>query len=250
MRRLPIERSDFNYSRRLARRTNINNITTTTTTSTSIQAYPHSTRCLCTTSELAGPGPPKHPIEVLPLPEGVSGDEFQLLEVLDTAPRDVDGFNTVIAVHGPASAMTNQSEVMYGANGGCFAVIEAGGTQHKVCADNAFYLNRIPGEVNTEVVFDKVLLLGSVRWTMFGRPYIPFAKVTATIEEQTLSGKVMVTKFKKRKGYTRRQGHRQRVTRVRINQVQFVMPKKDVIIPHQIELDPLRPNLPSNPTYT
>lgn len=218
------------------------------------QPYSDSTqqidRFFSTEADPPGPGPPKQPIEVLPLPEGISGDEFQFLEVLDSAPENVEGLNTVIAIHGPPELMTNQKEPLYGANGGCFAVIEAGGTQHKVSADNAVYINRIAGEVNTQVTFDKVLLLGSVAWTVFGRPYIPFARVIATIEEQTLSGKVMVTKFKRRKGYTRRQGHRQKVTRLRINHVQFDMPGKKDIIPHEIKLDPLRPNLPNNPTYT
>lgn len=190
----------------------------------------------------------KKSLEIYPLPDGVSGDRFQLLDIGGTEVGD-DGQVTVLAVHGPPELWSRHEEPLYGANGGIFAVIEAGGTQHKVCADNALYLNRIQGEVNTQVVFDKVLLLGTVGWTAFGRPYIGGARVLATIEEQTLSGKVMVTKFKKRKGYMRRKGHRQNVTRVRINEVQFQFPSKELITPHEIELDPLRPPMPNSPRW-
>lgn len=192
--------------------------------------------------------PEKSPIEILPLPEGLSGEEFGLYEVLGTEGTGAEGkgFASVLAVHGPPELWTYQKEPLHGASGGSYAVIEAGGTQHKVSADNSLYLNRINGEVNTQVVFDKVLLVGSVAWSIFGRPYIPTAKVIATIEEQTLSGKVIVAKFKKRKGYTRRQGHRQHVTRVRINEVVVDMPTIQNLKPLEMPLDPLRPPLPNH----
>ncbi len=190
------------------------------------------------------PKPGQRPLEILPLPEGLSGDKFELYELLGTEGTDGGkGLTSVFAVHGPPETWSYQEDPLHGANGGCYAVMEAGGRQHKVVADNALYLNRIDGDVNEQVVFDKVLLVGSIAWSVFGRPYIPTAKVLATIEEQTLSGKVIVAKFKKRKGYRRRQGHRQNVTRVRINEVVFDMPTVDGMKPLEIALDPFRPPL-------
>lgn len=195
--------------------------------------------------------PKNEPLEILPLPEGISNDRMQMYEIIGTegTAGDGRGFTSVFAVHGPPELWSNQKEVLHGANGGCFAIFEAGGTQHKVTADNALYLNRIDGEVNEQVVFDKVLLLGSIQWTVFGRPYIPGATVVATIEEQTRSGKVHILKFKKRKGYRRLKGHRQSVTRIRINEVVYPLPTKEILKPFEIELDPKRPPLSNSPRF-
>lgn len=173
---------------------------------------------------------------------------FELLGTEGTG-KDEDGYTSVLTVHGPPEGWQREGEPLYGANGGCFAVIEAGGKQLKVVADNSFYINRIPGEVNESVVFDKVLMVGTVAWSVFGRPYIPTATVLGTIEEQTLSGKVMVAKFKKRKGYRRRQGHRQNVSLIRVNEVKFDLPDASGLSPFEIELDPMRPPASNSPTF-
>lgn len=186
-------------------------------------------------------------IERLPLPPGVSGDKFGLYELHGTAKdwKDVSGDNAVVAVHGPeelwAPAPGNP-----GASGGIFAVIAAGGTQHKVTGDDVLYINRIGGDINEQVAFDEVLLVGAYDWTVFGRPLIRTASVLATIEEQSLTGKVMVTKFKKRKRYTRRKGHRQPVTRLRIEEIRFEFPKAEEITRYEVPYDPRRPPLPNH----
>lgn len=190
-------------------------------------------------------------LEVLPLPEGISNDRFQMYEIQGTAGTDNgEGLNTILAVHGPPELlMRGDDRPLEGAGGGCFAIIEAGGTQYKVMHDDAFYMNRTAGEVNEPITFDKILLIGSLQWTMIGRPYIPDARVIGTVEEQTLSGKLYVVKFKKRKGYRRKQGHRQKVTRVRVNEVQYVMPPASLLEPYEVEFDPKRPPLPNNPRF-
>jgi large subunit ribosomal protein L21 len=68
-------------------------------------------------------------------------------------------------------------------------------------------------------VFDKVLLVGTNEYTSIGRPYVGSCKVLATIEENTLSDKVIVFKKKRRKGYQNNAGHRQELTQVRILKV-------------------------------
>lgn len=186
-------------------------------------------------------------IERLPLPPGVSGDKFGLYEVHGTAKdwREVSGDNAVVAVHGPEELWV-PAPGNPGASGGMFAVIAAGGTQHKVSGDDVLYINRIKGDINEQVIFDEVLLVGAYDWSLFGRPLIRTASVLATIEEQSLTSKVMVTKFKKRKGYTRRKGHRQPVTRLRIEEIRFEFPTAEEITPYEVRYDPRRPPLPSH----
>lgn len=187
-------------------------------------------------------GEAEEEIERLPLPPGVSGDKFGLYELEGTSKDwgEVSGENAVVGVHGPEELWT-PAPGNPGASGGIFAVIAAGGTQNKVCRDDVLYLNRIEGDVNEEMTFNDVLLVGAYDWSVFGRPLIRGASVTGTIEEQTLSGKVLVTKFKKRKGYLRRKGHRQPITRVRINEVRFEFPGEEEIRPYEVRYDPRKP---------
>lgn len=185
-------------------------------------------------------------IERLPLPPGISGDKFGLYELPGTAKDmgELRGDPAVLSVHGPEELWT-PVEGNAGAAGGVFAVIAAGGTQHKVSPDDVLYVNRITGEVNERVRFEDVLLVGAYDWTVWGRPLIATASVVGTVEEQTATGKVMVTKFKKRKGYQRRKGHRQPITRVRIEEVRFEWPDGG-ITPYEVKLDPRRPPQPNH----
>lgn len=189
----------------------------------------------------------EEPLERLPLPPGLSGDRFGLYEVQGTAKdwKGVKGENAVVAVHGPeeewAPAMPNE-----GAAGGVFAVVVAGGTQHKVMVGDVMYTNRMKGEVNEEVELGEVLVVGAYDWTLFGRPLIRGAVVRALVEEQTSSGKVIVTKFKKRKGYLRRTGHRQPITRFRICDIAYEFPSKEHITEYHVPYDPNRPPMPNH----
>lgn len=186
-------------------------------------------------------------IERLPLPTGVSGDKFGLYELKGTAKdwKSISGSNAVVAIHGPeelwAPAIPNE-----GAAGGQFAVVAAGGTQHKVMVGDVLYTNRTKGEVNEDVVLEDVLAVGAYDWTVFGRPLIGGACVVATVEEQTFSGRIIVTKFKKRKGYKRRQGHRQPITRMRIAEIRFGFPGEEDIVEYEVPFDPKKPPLPSH----
>jgi large subunit ribosomal protein L21 len=78
-------------------------------------------------------------------------------------------------------------------------------------------LEKINGlEVGDTFFFDNVLLVASDEYTSVGRPFVRSAKVLATIQEHSLTDKVIVFKKKRRKGYQRNQGHRQAVTIVKI----------------------------------
>lgn len=76
----------------------------------------------------------------------------------------------------------------------CFAVIETGGSQWKVTADDVIYHNKIPGaHVNDVLEFNKVLLLGTRDDTTIGRPFVPGASVVAAVEETFKDAKVRGT---------------------------------------------------------
>lgn len=191
--------------------------------------------------------PPEEPIERLPLPPGVSGEKFGLYKLKGTEKdwRLIKGAEAVVAVHGPEEqwvpAIPNE-----GASGGQFAVIMAGGNQHKVMVGDVLYTNRMKGEVNEEIELDNVLMVGAYDWTVFGRPLIAGAKVKGIVEEQTLSGKVLLEKFKKRKGYRRRWGHRQPITRTRISEIVFEFPKAEDISEYEVPYVANRPHLPNH----
>ncbi|PXF49037.1 50S ribosomal protein L21 [Gracilariopsis chorda] len=185
-------------------------------------------------------------IERVPLPPGLKSDKFGLYEVLDTSKdmRETKGENAVVAIHGPPEIWLPRGIEEHGASGGLWAVIGTSGTQYKVMKGDVLYTNRQAGEVNTQVAFDWVLAIGAFDWTLFGRPLIRGAKVLATVEEQTKSAKVMVAKFKKRKGYLRRKGHRQPITRFRIDEIVYQWPAADMIKPHEVKYDPEGPPMP------
>ncbi|MDP6567735.1 MAG: 50S ribosomal protein L21 [Alphaproteobacteria bacterium] len=100
-----------------------------------------------------------------------------------------------------------------------FAVIKTGGKQYRVKQDDVIRIERIAGEAGDEVAFDDVLMLGDDKETKVGTPLLDGAKVLGTVLEQARGEKIIVFKKKRRKGYRRRQGHRQELTLVRITDI-------------------------------
>lgn len=80
-------------------------------------------------------------------------------------------------------------------------------------------MERCSGKVGEQLSFDRVLLVGDEKTTHLGTPLVAEARVVGTISEQGKQGKIFVFKFKRRKGYRRKQGHRQLVTTVRIDEI-------------------------------
>jgi len=97
-----------------------------------------------------------------------------------------------------------------------FAVFASGGKQHRVSEGEVLRLERLDGEPGDELVFDKVLLVADGDAVQVGKPYLDGGKVTAEVVRQDRGKKIRVLKFKRRKDYMRRQGHRQWFTEVRI----------------------------------
>jgi len=93
-----------------------------------------------------------------------------------------------------------------------YAIIETGGKQYKVAENDVIHIEKIEGEEGSEVSFDKVLLVNG----KVGNPYVKGAKVTGKILKQGRGKKIIVFKYKAKKNYHKKQGHRQAYTRVQI----------------------------------
>ncbi|SJZ62415.1 50S ribosomal protein L21 [Mycoplasmopsis verecunda] len=92
------------------------------------------------------------------------------------------------------------------------AIIETGGKQLLVKEGQTIFIEKIEGEENTEVKFDKVLLIND----KIGRPYLEGAVVTGTIEKQGKAKKIVVYRHNAKSTHKRKLGHRQPYTRVKI----------------------------------
>lgn len=97
-----------------------------------------------------------------------------------------------------------------------FAVFSSGGKQHRVTEGEVIKLERLSAEPGDEVVFDKVLIVASGDQVTLGQPYVDGGKVTAEVLGHDRHKKIRIIKFKRRKDYMRRQGHRQWFTQLKI----------------------------------
>lgn len=93
-----------------------------------------------------------------------------------------------------------------------FAVIKSGGRQYKVSVGQRLEVNRLPVEVGKQVQFDEVLLISDADNTMIGSPLVADAMVLATAIEHARGKKLIVFKYKSKKRYRHRRGHRQELT--------------------------------------
>lgn len=99
-----------------------------------------------------------------------------------------------------------------------YAIIETGGKQIKVQEGQEIYIEKLDAEVGETVSFDNVLLVGgdSVK---VGAPFVEGATVTAKVEKVARAKKILVYKYKAKKNYRRKQGHRQPYTKVVIEKI-------------------------------
>ena len=100
------------------------------------------------------------------------------------------------------------------------AIIETGGKQYKVTEGDTLFIEKLNAEAGEAVTFDKVLaVLGEDKAT-FGAPVVEGAKVSASVVKNGKGKKVMIFKYNPKKGYRRRQGHRQPYTKVQIEKIE------------------------------
>ncbi|MEZ4525797.1 MAG: 50S ribosomal protein L21 [Desulfobacterales bacterium] len=100
-----------------------------------------------------------------------------------------------------------------------YAVVKTGGKQYKIREGEIFRVEKLPGNVGDPVSFDKVLLFSDGENLRIGQPLLDDVSVAGHIIEQDKSKKIIVFKFKRRKGYRRKLGHRQPYTAVQIDRI-------------------------------
>jgi len=101
-----------------------------------------------------------------------------------------------------------------------YAIVDIAGQQFKVEAGNEIFVNRLAADKGAAVVFDKVLLVDAEGAVKLGTPYVEGAVVKATVLDDTCKAdKVLVFKKKRRKGYQKLNGHRQYLSKIKIDEI-------------------------------
>lgn len=93
-----------------------------------------------------------------------------------------------------------------------YAIIKTGGKQYHALEGATIRVEKLDTTEGVDVELDHVLMIGGEDGVQIGNPYVVGAKVIATVKKHGLCKKVTITKFKRRKHYLKRQGHRQRYT--------------------------------------
>ncbi|MEL4860167.1 50S ribosomal protein L21 [Pseudoflavonifractor phocaeensis] len=99
------------------------------------------------------------------------------------------------------------------------AIIETGGKQYKVAEGDTLFIEKLPNEAGDAVTFDKVLAILDGDKATFGTPVVEGAKVDASVVKNGKGKKIIVFKYKPKKNYRRKQGHRQPYTKVTIGKI-------------------------------
>ena len=102
-----------------------------------------------------------------------------------------------------------------------YAVVEAGGRQFELTAGRFIDVDMVAAEPEQEFVFDKVLAIVSGSDTILGQPYVTGAKVTGRVIDHVRGTKMVVFKYRAKKGTRKRTGHRQYHTRVFISKIEL-----------------------------
>ncbi|MCX5863228.1 MAG: 50S ribosomal protein L21 [Desulfomonile sp.] len=100
-----------------------------------------------------------------------------------------------------------------------YAIVQTGGKQYKVQPGEQLKIEKIPGDPGSEIALDQVLALSTPDGIDLGRPFVDNASVKATIMRTARDRKIVVFKKKKRKGYHKKQGHRQWYTLLKIEEI-------------------------------
>jgi len=100
-----------------------------------------------------------------------------------------------------------------------YAVVRTGGKQYRVSPGDSIEVEKLPYEVGEQIELDQVLLVANGSGTTIGRPVVDGARVKATVTRQAKGRKVVIFKYQSSKRYRRRKGHRQQLTRLRIDEI-------------------------------
>ena len=100
------------------------------------------------------------------------------------------------------------------------SIIETGGKQYKVTEGDTLFIEKLEAEAGQAITFDKVLAILDGDKATFGAPVVEGASVAATVVKNGKGKKVRIFKYNPKKGYRKRQGHRQPYTKVQIGAIQ------------------------------
>lgn len=100
-----------------------------------------------------------------------------------------------------------------------YAIIETGGKQYRVREGDVIVVEKLGVDSGTAYTFDRVLSVGEGDSAVFGSPYVSGAAVTASVIGDGKGKKIVVYKFKSKKNYHRKKGHRQPFTRLKIDSI-------------------------------
>ena len=100
-----------------------------------------------------------------------------------------------------------------------YAIVENGGKQYRITEGETIQVERLEGNIGDLVYLDKVLALGSGNDLKVGSPYLEGARVKAKILDQGKGKKIIIYKYKPKKNYRRKKGHRQPFTRLFIEEI-------------------------------
>ena len=101
-----------------------------------------------------------------------------------------------------------------------YAVVQTGGKQYMVAESGFFKVEKVPGSVGDAIAFEEVLLVSRDGEVRVGKPRVEGARVTGTIVEQGREKKIIVFKMTRRKGFRKKQGHRQYYTGVKVGSIE------------------------------
>ena len=100
-----------------------------------------------------------------------------------------------------------------------YAVIQTGGKQYRVAEGETLRVEKLPASAGDKLTFDPLLFADDGGGITVGRPSVPGVKVEAEVVEQGLGKKIVIFKYKRRKSYRRKTGHRQPFTALKITSI-------------------------------
>jgi large subunit ribosomal protein L21 len=100
-----------------------------------------------------------------------------------------------------------------------YAIVRIGGKQYRAEEGRTLVVEKLPHEVGDTVEFDQVLVLSDGEATQIGQPLVPGVTVSAQVVDQFKGKKIIVFKYRFKKRYRRKQGHRQNYTRLAVNHI-------------------------------
>jgi len=100
-----------------------------------------------------------------------------------------------------------------------YAIIKSGGRQHKVSVGQTLEVNRLPVAEGEQITLDEVVMISDADRTLIGTPLVENASVLATAVKQTRGKKVIVFRYKSKKRFRHKRGHRQEITLLSIDDI-------------------------------